>query len=105
MYAKAWNYLRGSVRLQCESSAPERILNLCAVHDIPFWDVYWQTAERFTLRTTRQGARRLAQSAAETDARLERLEEQGAPLLLRRMRRRRASRAGAPGPEPRCPVG
>ena len=88
MYAKAWNYLRGSVRLQCESSAPERILNLCAVHDIPFWDVYWQTAERFTLRTTRAGARRLEQAAAETDAALTQLDEQGAPLVLHRARRR-----------------
>ena len=88
MYAKLWNYLRGSVLLRCQSAAPERVLNLCAVHEIPFWDVKWQTEECFTLRTTRQGARRLAQSAAETDARLERLEEQGAPLLLRRMRRR-----------------
>ena len=76
MYAKLWNYLRGSVLLRCQSAAPERVLNLCAVHEIPFWDVKWQTEECFTLRTTRQGARRLAQSAAETDARLERLEEQ-----------------------------
>ena len=95
MYAKVWNYLRGSVLLRCQSAAPERVLNLCAVHEIPFWDVKWQTEECFTLRTTRQGARRLAQSAAETDARLERLEEQGAPLLLRRMRRRCTPMAAA----------
>lgn len=88
MYAKIWNYLRGSVRFQCESIAPERVLNLCAVHEIPFWDVQWQTAERFTLRTTREGARLLETAAAETDAVLQRLDERGAPLVLRRMRRR-----------------
>ena len=88
MYAKIWNYLRGSVRFQCESIAPERVLNLCAVHEIPFWDVQWQTAERFTLRTTREGARLLEAAAAETDAVLQRLDERGAPLVLRRMRRR-----------------
>ena len=43
MYAKLWNYLRGSVLLRCQSAAPERVLNLCAVHEIPFWDVKWQT--------------------------------------------------------------
>ena len=90
MYAKIWNYLRGSVRFQCESIAPERVLNLCAVHEIPFWDVQWQTAERFTLRTTREGARLLEAVAAETDAVLQRLDERGAPLVLRRMRRRAA---------------
>ena len=36
MYAKVWNYLRGSVLFQCESPAPERVLNLCAAHGIPF---------------------------------------------------------------------
>ena len=28
MYAKVWNYLRGSVLFRCESPAPERVLNL-----------------------------------------------------------------------------
>ena len=88
MYAKIWNYLRGSVLLRCQSAAPERVLNLCAVHEIPFWDVRWQTERCFTLRTTRAGAQQLAEAAADTDARLERLGEQGAPLMLRRMRRR-----------------
>ena len=41
MYAKVWNYLRGSVLFRCESPAPERVLNLCGVYGIPFWDVQW----------------------------------------------------------------
>ena len=27
MYAKVWNYLRGTVQFQCESPAPERVLD------------------------------------------------------------------------------
>lgn len=88
MYAKVWNYLRGSVLFQCESPAPERVLNLCGVYGIPFWDVQWETAERFTLRTTRQGAAALEDAAAECGAELRRMEEWGAPTALRRMRRR-----------------
>ena len=65
MYAKVCNYLRGSVLCQCESPAPERVLNLCGVYGIPFWDVQWETAERFTLRTTRQGAAALEDAAAD----------------------------------------
>ena len=68
MYAKVWNYLRGTVQFQCESPAPERVLNLCAAHEIPFWDVRWETAERFTLRTTREGAAQLEMVAAECGA-------------------------------------
>ena len=79
MYAKVWNYLRGSVLFQCESPAPERVLNLCGVYGIPFWDVQWETAERFTLRTTRQGAAALEDAAAECGAELRRMEEWGAP--------------------------
>ena len=88
MYAKVWNYLRGSVLFRCESPAPERVLNLCGVYGIPFWDVQWETAERFTLRTTRQGAAALEDAAAECGAELRRMEEWGAPTALRRMRRR-----------------
>ena len=88
MYAKVWNYLRGTVLFQCQSPAPERVLNLCAAHEIPFWDVRWETAERFTLRTTREGAAQLEMVAAECGAALRRLREQGAPLTLGRMRRR-----------------
>ena len=88
MYAKVWNYLRGTVLFRCESTAPERVLNLCAAHEIPFWDVRWETAERFTLRTTREGAAQLEAAAAECGAALRRLREQGAPLTLRRLRRR-----------------
>ena len=88
MYAKIWNYLRGSVLFRCESLAPERVLNLCGVHGVAFWDVRWETAERFTLRTTRQGAADLESLAAECGAVLTRLEERGAPVDLGRMRRR-----------------
>lgn len=88
MYAKIWNYLRGSVLLQCESTAPERVLNLCGVYGIPFWGVTWQTAERFTLYTTRRGAAALEQAAAECGAALHRLEERGAAVAAGRLRRR-----------------
>ena len=88
MYAKVWNYLRGNVLFRCESLAPERVLNLCGVHGVAFWDVRWETAERFTLRTTRQGAADLESLAAECGAVLTRLEERGAPVDLGRMRRR-----------------
>ena len=94
MYAKVWNYLRGAVRFRCQSLAPERVLNLCAVHEIPFWDVKWETPEQFTLYTTREGALRLEEAAAECGAVLRRLEERGAPAALGRMRRRYVLLAG-----------
>ena len=42
MYRKVLNYLRGQVTVEVESAAPERVLNLCAAHGIPFWELEWQ---------------------------------------------------------------
>ena len=41
MYRKVLNYLRGQVTVEVESAAPERVLNLCAAHGIPFWGLTW----------------------------------------------------------------
>ena len=41
MYRKVLNYLRGQVTVEVESAAPERVLNLCAAHGIPFWELEW----------------------------------------------------------------
>lgn len=41
MYRKVLNYLRGQVTVEVESAAPERVLNLCAAHNIPFWELEW----------------------------------------------------------------
>ncbi|MBQ2061637.1 MAG: sporulation protein YqfD [Oscillospiraceae bacterium] len=95
MYKKIANYIQGSVLLQVESAYPERIVNLCSAHGIPFWDVRWESAIRFTMRTTRQGERRLRQAAVQTDASILRLEQTGAPVLALRLRRRYTLLAGA----------
>ena len=74
--------------LRVESDMPERIINLCAAHDIPFWDIQWRHAQVFTVRTTRSALRRLQQVAAEMDAVITPERWAGAPLLLGRLRQR-----------------
>ena len=61
MYRKIVNYLRGEAAVRCCSAAPERVLNLCSVHDIPFWDVVWEDAAHIRFRTTIHGRRELQQ--------------------------------------------
>ena len=95
MYNQIVNYIRGSVLLSVESAYPERVLNLCSAHGIPFWDVEWVDAVRFTMRTSRQGERRLRRAAAQTDADIRRLRQQGIPVLAGRFRRRYVLLAGA----------
>lgn len=90
MYQKFWNFLRGSVSLTADSPTPERILNLCAVHDIPVWELHWHNAERFSMRTTREGVRRLHKACGQVEVRFTFSGEEGAPKLLRQFRYRYA---------------
>lgn len=90
MYKKALNFLRGSVALHCACSAPERVINLCALRNIPFWDLCHIDEEHFTLRTTRGGAEllRCAVEQSGLTAQLTVQNEAGAPVRLRGFRRR-----------------
>ena len=88
MYRKLLNFLRGSVLLAVECTMPERLFNLCAAHDIPFWDVKWRSTSAFTLRTTRWGHFRLKSVTKELDVTMTVRREKGAPVVLGRFRRR-----------------
>ena len=88
MYRKAVNYLRGQAVVEITSSAPERVVNLCAAHGIPFWDLTWLTETSFRVTTTLPGLRRLREVTADTDADIRLLRKTGAPELWRRCRRR-----------------
>ena len=50
MLQQAVNYWKGHVTLRVESGFPERVLNLCAVRQIAFWDLCWETPLSFTDR-------------------------------------------------------
>ncbi|MBQ6115812.1 MAG: sporulation protein YqfD [Oscillospiraceae bacterium] len=95
MYKRAANFLRGSVLVRVECAWPERVVNLCSAHGVPFWDIRWENAIRFTLRTTRDGARRLRTVAEPIGAQVAVLRQSGAPALLLRLRRRYALLGGA----------
>ncbi len=95
MYRKTVNYLRGSVRLCVESSYPERVINLCAAHGVPFWGLQWESETVFTVRTTRHSLPLLRQITEEAGCTITTQEERGAPILLHRGKRRYALMVGA----------
>jgi len=94
MVLRIVNYIQGSVLLSVESAAPERIINLCSAHGIPFWDVRWQDGAHFTMRTTRKGEQLLRQVSERTDASIRTLRRRGIPVLVGRIRRRYALLVG-----------
>ena len=78
------NRLRGQVCVRVETAFPERVLNLCAAHQIPFWDLRWENPLRFTFTMTGAAWRRLRREAQRLDARLEVERREGLPYFLRR---------------------
>ena len=88
MYKAAVNFLRGQVLVHIESGCPERVVNLCARAEVPFWDVQWLSPVELTLRTTRRGLAQVRRAAEQVGAAATVRREQGAPLLARRLRRR-----------------
>ena len=88
MYKAAVNFLRGQVLVHIESGCPERVVNLCAGAEVPFWDVQWLSPVELTLRTTRRGLAQVRRAAEQVGASATVRREQGAPLLARRLRRR-----------------
>ena len=88
MYRKVLNYLRGQVTVEVESAAPERVLNLCAAHNIPFWELEWLSEIRLRAVTSRAALPRLQAVLAKTDAAVTVLRRQGAPEVWRQYRRR-----------------
>ena len=94
MYKRVANYLRGNVQCRVESPCPERVLNLCALRRIPFWDLQWESELSFFLRLPARALSDLREVAEQTGAAVRLCEKQGAPFLLRRFRRRYALLAG-----------
>ena len=59
MLQRVVNFCRGQVTVRVESGFPERVLNLCAARQIPFWDLRWETPLSFTFTMTRGSWRQL----------------------------------------------
>ncbi len=94
MLQRAVNFCMGAVTVEVESAFPERILNLCGAHGIPFWDLTWRSPVCFTVTMTRKSWRRLRQQAERLDARLTVEGREGLPYLALRLRRRTVLLAG-----------
>ena len=94
MYRKVLNYLRGQVTVEVESAAPERVLNLCAAHGIPFWGLTWLSELRLRAAIDRAELPRLRQVLTQTDAVLTVVRTEGAPEVWRQYRRRYVLLAG-----------
>ena len=80
-----------------ESAFPERVLNLCSVRGLAFWDLEWESDTAFTCRISRQDFRVLRQAAGKLECDMTVLRREGVPYFLLRFRHRQALLTGAVG--------
>ena len=90
MLQRAVNFCKGHVRLRVESAFPERVVNLCAARQIPFWDLQWESPIAFTFVMTRSSWKKLRQSAQRLDMDVRVVQREGLPYFALRFRRRHA---------------
>lgn len=88
------NRLFGQVWIRVECPYPERVLNLCSVHDLSFWDLQWEGDTVFTCRLTRRDWHALRRAARHLSCTFTVVGKEGAPYFLLRFRRRRVLLAG-----------
>ncbi len=84
------NLFRGQVRVRVECAFPERVLNLCGVRDISFWDLRWESPTTYTCRLSRRDWKRLRQAAQHLDCTFDLVGLGGVPYFLLRFRHRQA---------------
>lgn len=89
------NWLLGYAEVRAEGAFPERLLNLCAQHRLPFWGVAWQGETAFTLRVRIRDLRRLEELSGRAMCALEVCIRRGGGAALLRWRRRWGFLAGA----------
>lgn len=91
------NRMRGQVRIRVECAFPERVLNLCGVRDLAFWDLEWESAAAFTCRMSRQDYATLRRAAEQLECTLTVVGREGVPFFLGRFRHRQALVTGLVG--------
>ena len=82
------NYLRGSLQVDLKGAAVERFLNLCAIHDVAFWDVRCLDADHFTAWVSVGGYLNLRPYARKTGCRVHVIKRRGLPFSAKRAVRR-----------------
>ena len=87
-------FFRGTVRFSIRDGFLERFINLCAQNRVPVWEGR-REGNRYTACTTLTGSRRLPELAQKAGVVLEPGRQGGAPVLLRRYRKRTGLFAGA----------
>ena len=85
---KLINLLLGYVEIQVTGAFPERLLNLCAQHQVAFWKLRWLDDTGFIFRISMKDRKRLEELAGRAMCELEERGRHGGAAVAQSMRRR-----------------
>ena len=97
MLTSVIHQLQGQLSIRTECAFPERVLNLCSVRGLAFWDLEWVSETAFTCRISRQDFKELRRAAEKLECDITILRREGAPYFVLRFRHRQALLTGMVG--------
>lgn len=88
-FKKLWKFLIGYVTVTIEGYFLEKFTNLCAVNNIPFWNVKRYGNAKMIGRTTIKGFKQMRHQAKKCGCRITLGKKRGTPFFLHRYRKRK----------------
>lgn len=88
-FAKIWKFLNGYVSVTIEGYFLEKFTNLCAINNIPFWNIKRYGNAKMVGRTTIKGFKQMRFEARKCGCRIELGKKRGTPFFLHRYRKRK----------------
>jgi len=82
------NFFAGNIRLTLTCAYPERLINLCVSHHISFWHLERVDEVTIAVTMTLRAYQKLKPLLERVQAEVQTERKQGAPILLRRIRKR-----------------
>lgn len=88
-FAKIWRFLNGYVTVTVEGFFLEKFTNLCAINNLPFWNVKRYGNAKMVGRTTIKGFKQMRAQAKKCGCRISIGKKRGTPFFLHRYRKRK----------------
>lgn len=79
------NFMRGETKVALVAPFPQRLLNLCAQENIPFWSLCWIDNNHISFKVPRKHYKRLAILAQQVQGQCTPTGQHGLPVLVKRL--------------------
>lgn len=93
-FSKIWRFIIGYVTITVEGYFLEKFTNLCAINEIPFWNVKRYGNAKMVGRTTVKGFRKMRLVAKKCGCRVTVGKKRGTPFFLHKYRKRKIFAVG-----------